>query len=183
MKTTHKKILSFTAIVLFITSSLFGLSPPSDIDIGSPSFEMLPTGDSPIGGGINTSGHPWPMYRGDERNTGCSSVNTSHNNGKLIWSFQSQNNVGSSPVIDSNGTVYITSYKDVYALYENGTVKWKYSPGGICSPSLAIDGNGSIFFGSGNNFYSLHSNGTVRWKYSSADIFWFSVPTICLNGT
>jgi outer membrane protein assembly factor BamB len=123
---------------------------------------------------------PWPCFRGNYNHTGRSPYDTTYNAGKLVWKYETGSRVHTSPVIDSNGTIYIGS-KDgyFYTLNPNGTVKWKYNAGyAIQNTCPAIDSNGTIYFHA-DDFYALYPNGTKKW---SKDIIVLSAPAIGLDG-
>ncbi len=63
------------------------------------------------------------------------------------WSYDDEN-IRSSPAVDSGGTIYVGSYGDnVYALNPDGTLKWKYKTGDGIHSSPAVAG-GTTFIGS-----------------------------------
>ncbi len=94
--------------------------------------------------------------------------------------------VGTSPVIDSNGTVYVGCLNGkMYAVNEDGSLKWSYQTGGRIgsSPSLSAYGN-TVYFGSEDGYlYALNtSDGTLDWKYKTSGAI-VSSPAIDENGT
>ena len=132
---------------------------------------------------------PWPMFRGNVRHTGLSHYDTSGNTGKLKWkfytgSFTTYGNIASSPIIDTDGTIYISSEDGiVYAINSNCTEKWNFTiVGRICS-TAAIDFDGTIYIGSmDQNLYAIYPNGTEKWRYkTNTDIL--SSPVIGSDGT
>ena len=77
--------------------------------------------------------------------------------GTLKWKFSTNGSVLSSPVIDSNGVIYVGSVDqsadgslggDLFAINANGTFKWKYATGSLAYSSPAIGTDGTIYVGS-----------------------------------
>ncbi|MCD6238074.1 MAG: PQQ-binding-like beta-propeller repeat protein, partial [Thermotogae bacterium] len=90
----------------------------------------------------------------------------------------------SSPVIDSNETIYIGAGDNcLYAIDSNGTLKWKYKTKGDIRSSPAIGSDGTIYVGSDDNYlYAIDPNGTLKWKCeTNGDVR--SSPTIGPDGT
>jgi outer membrane protein assembly factor BamB len=102
---------------------------------------------------------PWPTFRRDHRNTGCSPLPTSYSGG-TPWSFQTAKGIFSTPVIDDQGAIYFGSADHFfYALQPDGSLKWKfetsevidsaaaigqYDPRLGCSPITLISGDGRM---------------------------------------
>lgn len=81
---------------------------------------------------------PWPLFRRDHRNTGQSRLPAQYN-GAVPWSFQTRNAVGSTPVLDQNGTVYFGSGDGVfYAVGADGKEIWRYATRGIIDSAAAL---------------------------------------------
>ena len=80
--------------------------------------------------------------------------------------FYAAGNVQSTPVIDSNGTLYFGSdirdpfvdNRNVNALYSDGTVKWRYSTGsGDVRGTPVVRPDGTVYIGSFNsNLYAIN---------------------------
>jgi len=93
-------------------------------------------------------------------------------NGTLLWKCTTGDyNFGSSPVIDLDGTIYITvtndTYGALYAINPDGTLKWKYSTGMIYATSPIIGSDGTIYLADYDGVvYALNSNGTLKWSYT-----------------
>ncbi|WP_456478634.1 outer membrane protein assembly factor BamB family protein [Geoglobus ahangari] len=132
---------------------------------------------------------PWPMFHHDLNHTGRSQY-AGHGEVNEKWNFTMGVQHGFSPVIASDGTVYMGSDdKYLYALYPNGTLKWKFSAGGIIRSSPAVASDGTIYFGSFSNlvgpndrFYALYPNGTEKWNFTIDGDIWSS-PAIASDGT
>jgi outer membrane protein assembly factor BamB len=93
-------------------------------------------------------------------------------NGTCLWSIGVGGNIGSSPAVADDGTIYVGHMNnDMCAVYPNGTIKWKYTTGSwiACDPTIHPDG--TIVFGSSDTYiYALYPNGTLRWKYKTGEI-------------
>lgn len=134
---------------------------------------------------------PWPMFQHDPQHTGRSSFN-GPNAPQIKWIYETEEEVSSSPVIGSDGTIYfveggfeITQNFDssayLVALDPNGTLKWKFQLGantGITSPAIGEDGTIYIhrttpsrpLFGQAA-FIAINSDGTLKWKYEATELF------------
>ena len=135
---------------------------------------------------------PWPMWRGNRKHTGVSSIDTSHVNGTVLWKFETEYGMESSPAIDADGTIYIGCHDNcLYAINPDGTEKWHYQVGDgpvysesgteqysgtkgiLSSPAIGI--NGCIYFTSlSDKLICLYPNGTKKWEYdidTSIDIW------------
>ncbi|UCF13712.1 MAG: PQQ-like beta-propeller repeat protein [Thermoplasmatales archaeon] len=124
---------------------------------------------------------PWPMIHGSAQHGGLSPYNTSHVDGTILWTFESDGPIETSPAIGENGTIYFGDHKNkFYAINPNGTLKWKFNAGEpfpiidmqgyetekaiLSSPAIASDG--TIYFTSFSNYlYALNSDGIEKWRY------------------
>jgi outer membrane protein assembly factor BamB len=84
------------------------------------------------------------------------------------WEYRIDGSVFSSPAIDSNGTIYVSSInKKVFSLNPNGTKNWEFTTGGYLNASPTIGADGSIYIGSHDHkFYAINSDGTKKWEYN-----------------
>ena len=145
---------------------------------------------------------PWPMWRGGRKHTGVSPYNTSHVDGTILWKFNTEYGMESSPAIAEDGTIFIGCHDNkLYAINPDGTEKWSYQVGdgpvysqsgtdeysgtkGILS-SPAIGDNGLIYFTSlSDKIICLYLDGTKKWEYdidTSIDIW--SSPLVDEDGT
>jgi outer membrane protein assembly factor BamB len=92
-------------------------------------------------------------------------------NGTQKWNFKISADQSfssyNSPVLGSNGTVYLATNKGiVYALSSDGNLKWKYQTDSKLpiDYAMAVDSNGTLYFGS-DYLYALDVNGTLKWRY------------------
>ena len=89
-------------------------------------------------------------------------------NGDLIFNnYIGQTEIKSSPVIDSQGTIYIgTDEGTLHAFYSDGTEKWSKYIGKDIKSSPAIGSDGTIYVGSNDyNLYAFTSEGEYKWRY------------------
>ena len=112
-------------------------------------------------------------------------------NGTLRWKTGGYL-AGTTPVIGSDGTIYVGN-EQLTAIYPgNGSVKWScdLGPGRtIRGSSPAISADGTIYFGtwigdySGGEIIAVNPDGTERWRKLIADDFVNSGPAIGSDGT
>src|SRR6056297_2948687 len=77
--------------------------------------------------------------------------------GDIEWEFLTGDSIRSSPVIDSNGIIYVGSDDNkLYAINPDGTKKWEFDASG----TPVIGNNGTIYAGS----YAINPDGTKKWK-------------------
>ncbi|MCD6481029.1 MAG: PQQ-like beta-propeller repeat protein [Thermoplasmata archaeon] len=71
------------------------------------------------------------------------------------------------PTIADDGTIYIPSEDNLYALNPNGAIKWEFNKGSRWS--VVIDGDGTIYFSSDDILYAINPDGTVKWEFVAED--------------
>jgi len=96
---------------------------------------------------------------------------------KIKWSVD-KGSVRSSPMIDSQGNIYIIARPEendtliFYSLASNGNEKFSYKFtnkwGEYWKIDPTIDKNGNLFF-AGDSLYSLNHSGSLRWKLGLPD--------------
>lgn len=123
----------------------------------------------------------WPMYRHDSSNIGYS-TNTPPTSADLLWTFQANDAISSSPAV-VHGKVYVGSWD--FTLYcfdmETGAVLWEYQTGGRITSSPTVVDN-RVYFGSRDSrIYCLDTNnGSLLWEYQTG-YYIESSPTIQEN--
>jgi len=138
----------------------------------------------PLNGPMNS---PWPMFKNNALNTGCTIYSTFNNPGFEKWFFNVENFVQGSASIDKNGIIYFGSWNNnLYAMNPDGSLKWMIDINGNVETSPAIDENGIIYIGttSGNDNYALYAinpDGTLKWRYPGTNLW--SSPVIANDGT
>ena len=140
----------------------------------------------------------WPMFHGSAQHGGLSKYDTSHVDGTIKWTFETNDGVESSPVIGSDGTVFIASHDGyLYAVNPEGTEKWKFKAGEqfwdsnyggqyksmMATPAIGKDGTIYVY-SSAHKLYAVNSDGTEKWNYYIEWMpdFWSS-PAIGADGT
>ncbi len=147
--------------------------------------------------GAQPENSPWPMFHGDSRHTGLSPYDTSHVDGTVKWTFETGGAIESSPIIGSDGTIYVGSHDGkLYAINPDGTSKWIFDAGPpvyderwevsksiMAAPAIAADGTVYIY-SSANYLFAVNPDGTEKWRFSVkwGNDFWSS-PTIGEDGT
>jgi outer membrane protein assembly factor BamB len=127
---------------------------------------------------------PWPMYHHDFSHTGLSPYDTSTNNGSLKWKFPTSGQLVSSPVIASDGTIYVADDdRNLYAVNPDGTQKWKYvvASSGTVTSSPAIGSDGTIYLQTDVGAYAINPDGTQKWALANVPSL-YSSPAIA-DGT
>lgn len=87
----------------------------------------------------------------------------------------------SGVAIDSNGTIYLSSLDELYAINPNGTLKWTYDILSInSSPSIGLDG--TIYVASQEYLTAINPDGTLKWNLTPGYKY-PSSPAIASDGT
>lgn len=106
--------------------------------------------------------------------------------GSLSWSYVGQISIATSPAIDSDGRIYITSGAgQIYLLSSTGYFMWSYQTGSYaCPTSITIGAAGRIYAGGARQVYAINSDGTLCWAYENGAGFDLDVysPTIGPEG-
>jgi len=163
-----KKYLTFLLVVILLNGAL-GLvaTGSSDTHKTNPQNTNNPGGND-----------WWPMFRHDEAHTGFS-TSTDPIDNQVLWSYQTQYFISSSPAV-SHGRVYIGSWdRNVYCFdMDTGALLWNYSTDGevTSSPSVA---DGKVYIGSQDSkLYCLDAvHGTFLWSFDT-DFLVESSPTV-----
>jgi outer membrane protein assembly factor BamB len=132
------------------------------------------------GGPANSA---WPFRGYDLKHTGQSPYIGTQSN-ILKWTFQTGDDIESSPAIGPDGTIYFGSRdKKVYALYQDGSVKWSFQTGDQVESSPAIAADGTIYIGSRDKkLYALNPDGSLKWSFQTVSMV-NSSPAIGIDGT
>jgi outer membrane protein assembly factor BamB len=110
----------------------------------------------------------WPMFHHTENQTGFS-TSTAPNDNEVLWSYETDYFISSSPnVVD--GKVFIGSLDKKFYCFDmiSGENLWNFSTDGKITGSSAYY-NGKVYFGSqDSNFYCLNAeNGDEIWNYNT----------------
>ena len=84
-----------------------------------------------------------------------------------IWTFNTGQNVSSSPVVGASGDIYSGSESArLYCFRPTGELRWSVPTGRAVHSSLSIGADGTIYAGSDNGYlYAVSADGEVRWKF------------------
>jgi outer membrane protein assembly factor BamB len=131
-----------------------------------------------------TNGNQWGLYGHDAQNTCHSEFPASSNPGHEKWKFFVDAPLYlSTPVIDGDGVIYITSSNHgLFAVYPNGTLKWHRDLIGFQEYPPALGPDGTIYAGTMERFHAFFPNGTLRWILPIKKDF-TSKPVINSDGT
>ena len=130
-----------------------------------------------------TASTSWPMFQHDIQHTGRT-LATGNPAGTIAWTFNTGAAIYASPVLGSNGEIYIGNYSArLFCLDRQGNEIWTYPTDGVIESSVAIGADGCLYFGDLNGvFYSLWPKGSERWRFQAGDGI-YSSPTIAPDGT
>lgn len=141
--------------------------------------DLIKTQIETSGGQIDSQ---WPVMSHDVRHTGRSQYSTAAAPLVEKWRFPADGWVYSSPIINSNGTIYFSGNK-FFAVSSNGSLKWKTENSLRMFSAPAIDEQGIIYAGTRDApnlfFYAFYPNGTEKWRYPA---YTYSSPVIDTNG-
>ena len=84
-----------------------------------------------------------------------------NSDGSEKWAFATGECIQSSPLIGSDGTIYISS-GNLYAVNPNGTQKWVFGLADGLSPSLGLDGAVYVVSWDGH-LYAVNPDGSQKW--------------------
>jgi outer membrane protein assembly factor BamB len=119
-----------------------------------------------------TSDGDWAMFRHDLSRSGSSETGTIQPDGKVKWTFQTEAQIDSSPVV-VDGTVYFGS-RD-YKLYAvdaaTGLERWTFQTGSwVMSSPVVVDG--VVYFGSNDGmFYAVDAEaGRKIWEFETSRV-------------
>jgi len=109
-------------------------------------------------------------------------------NGTLRWIYETGGHISSSPVINSDNTIFFGS-EDKYFFAINsvdGSLKWHFLTEEIINSTPIIGSDGIIYVVSGGVLYAFNADGSLRWTYEVTDDWVdddLSSPVIDNNGT
>lgn len=85
---------------------------------------------------------------------------------KIDWSQPLEGRVFSTPALADDGTVFVTSYKRLYAFAPGGRVKWSYFPGANIQASPVIGSDGTIYLADLQcTLHAFSPDGTRNWDH------------------
>ncbi|NUN24973.1 MAG: PQQ-binding-like beta-propeller repeat protein, partial [Candidatus Jettenia caeni] len=151
----------YLAIIILIMSSISPISPlyAQDIPNNFPMFKynLQRTGRVPFAGPSDNS---------------------------LKWSISTAGEIWSSPVVNTEGVVYIGSTDgSLLAITPKGKVMWAFKAADEIFVTPAIGTDGTIYFGSADGrFCAVHPDGKLKWKFQTKGAI-HSSPVIDKKGT
>jgi outer membrane protein assembly factor BamB len=124
----------------------------------------------------------WWMFGHDPHHTRRSPF-TGPATAVLKWTYTTGDLVQSSPAIGADGTVYVGSNVELYAISPEGSLKWVCTAGGYINSSPAVSADGTVYVGSNdNNLYAINPDGSSKWSYATGGAV-YSSPAISADGT
>ncbi len=122
------------------------------------------------------AGSPWPMFGGCPTHQGKSQY-YGPEEPTLRWAFKTEDWVRSSPVISSDGTIYVGCGNNAepklgyfYAIHPDGTEYWRVpiSSKGVYISSALIDHEGHVYIGGfEKNLYAFYPDGSPKWTFET----------------
>ena len=102
----------------------------------------------------------------------------------LKWAFQTRDFVVSSPVVGSDGTVYVVgANNNLLAVNANGSVKWGFSLGSVSEASPAIGADGTIYIGTWQGgLFAINPDGSQKWHFGDSMTNSSTQPVIAGDG-
>ena len=123
----------------------------------------------------------WPCFMRDVKHSGMA-MSLGPETPELKWIYHTDGEVTNSPVIDSQGRIYIGSDK-LYCLNPDGTVAFTYTAQDAISSTAAVSEGLGVFFGSFDHyFYWLTMDGELVAKFDT-DAYNDGPPTIGTDGS
>ena len=89
--------------------------------------------------------------------------------GTQLWSYNTDGEINSSPVIGADGTVYFGSAdSSVYAVSSSGLLVWSYKSDSPVNGTGALSFNGILYIGTDNGkLLALSPTGEMLWYYQT----------------
>jgi len=116
-----------------------------------------------------TSEAIWPMSGYNAQHTGQCPYDTSKNRGVIVWKYKTESFIDLSPVISSDGTVYVDDSVYLYAINQDGSLKWKVEVGSsYLFPAIGLGGviyTISQEYSKEAYLCAIKPGGTVKWKH------------------
>lgn len=113
---------------------------------------------------------PWPKFRYDAAQSGRTAAKPKR--GGQYWVYQTSKGIFSSPVVASDGTIYIGSAdRYFYALDPDGSLRWRFLTGEIIDSAGLLDNLGRVYFGSGDGKLRALNRftGDLVWEFVADD--------------
>jgi len=116
---------------------------------------------------VAQSSGSWPIFRGNQQLSGVSRTDLP-DQPKLLWNFQTGDNIKSAPVVDQGKVVVGSSDGVVYCLDLQGKLVWKFETGNAIEAPALIYKN-TVYIGNLNGtMYAIDLNsGKKKWEYET----------------
>ena len=130
-----------------------------------------------------TDNASWPLFRRDLQHT-ARARSVGSRTGRLAWSYEMDSEIANSPVIGSEGTVYVGTTRGIfYAVSASGKLKWSSRIGQQVAASAAIGSDGTVYVpNSDGKVFAFYANGKLKWSYNIGDMAG-APPTVAPDGT
>lgn len=136
---------------------------------------------------------PWPIAHGDVQCTGRGK-DPGAKRGEIEWIFttETMGKAYGSPVIGEDGTIYVSTSHQLYAVNPDGTLKWEFTRGRMNQSSVMVGAGDIIYLSCGNTkldgsyagyLYALNAKGELLWEYRTPGQIYGYTSTIGLDGT
>ena len=91
-------------------------------------------------------------------------------NGVLLWSYDTNSPLLSSPTIGPDGSVFVGAENGkLYAIDINGNLRWTHSTNGFIYSSPAVSPDGNVYACSQDGIlYALGQDGSELWSFETA---------------
>ena len=105
-------------------------------------------------------------------------------NDPLLWQFETQGQILSSPAMSDNGSLYFgCNDSSLYSITIYGELNWSYKTGAEVVSSPAIGEHGTVYVGSkDHSLYAVSPGGTLQWSRETGGEI-VSSPALADNGT
>lgn len=114
------------------------------------------------------------IYIGDENGT----LSTLNPDGSDNWQYRTSDKIVAAPIIDAEGSVYVSSGTLFHALNAKGKPLWKYDVKQYITASPVIDSGGVLYIAAGNTVTALYSNAPYAPKNLTASTDRFNNVTL-----
>jgi outer membrane protein assembly factor BamB len=116
----------------------------------------------------DTTDPTWATFRGDRLRTGVSQFNST-TGADILWTFDVESAMFSSPIIDNLDNIYIGTYGGkFFSINSVGELNWSYEANSDISSTATMNNAGNIYFGTRNGkVYALSNSGSMQWTFQT----------------
>ena len=110
----------------------------------------------------------WGTFKGNRLRTGVSDF-ASTSGPDILWTYDLESPMFSSPILDNSDNVYIGTYAGkFFSIDPSGALRWSFETGSDIRSTATMDTGGNIYFGTKNGrVYSLTAGGVQRWTFQT----------------